>query len=179
MIFEEEKTMAFVNAKITPQDRVSFGLDRLKTLFPKGYWILQQDWTVDYEKKEYLIQVRRSTDGAEPNYDTDFVYIKYVMFYNEKLYEFEVLREDKKTKKYFIDNIVFFDDCLEIQGISIIKIENNIAKKENVFFDKNSDVFRKIYEVFCARRLGLYSENLLSPNSYQLNLLLKDGVKNI
>ena len=100
--------MAFVNAKITPQDRIDFELDRLDTLFPRGYWILQRDWTVDYEKKEYLIHARSSTDGAEPNYDIDCVYTTYVMFFNENLYEVRVLRDDKKTRTYFINDAMFF-----------------------------------------------------------------------
>jgi len=163
--------MAFVNAKITPQDRIDFGLDRLKALFPAGYWILQRTWTVDYEKEEYLIQARCSTDGAEPNNDTDCIYTKYVMFYNTNLYQFKVLRDYKKIRKYLIDDTMFFEDCLEIQGISMIKMENNIAKLERFYFDEKSDIFKKIYEIFCARRLGFYSENLLSPDSYTVNLL--------
>ena len=163
--------MAFVNAKITPQDRINFELDRLDTLFPRGYWILQRDWTVDYEKKEYLIQARCSTDGAEGNDGSDFIYTTYVMFYSKNLYEVRVLRDSKKTKKYFTDEVIFFDDCLEIQGVSIIITENNIAKKENLSFDKSSDIFNKIYEIFCARRLGFYSESLVTSDSYTLTLL--------
>lgn len=63
--------MVFVNAKITADDRVQYGLDVLDESRRERY-SPQRDWTVDHDRHCYFRQVNESNNGPEctPNPET-------------------------------------------------------------------------------------------------------------
>jgi len=151
--------MAFVNKKISKDERIKYGLDAIDSSVPRGIWHPSGDWTIDCDRNIYLRQLRQSNIGSEAEQKPKFIERIYHFYLNGKLYKInfvenllrEITIEEKKVREAFW---------------VIESIYPNIALNEK------TATIKLLYEALKERKGGgIYSEWILD---YQLTLIV-DG----
>ena len=101
--------MGFVNAKISKEDRIEYGLDDIENSVPKGVWHPSRDWTIDKERKIYLRQIWQSNSGPEPEMSPKFIDRKYHFFIDNILHQVNIradLEKEIMTKEGYVKAVL-------------------------------------------------------------------------